>query len=61
MWTGTDPSGSAIPLSHCKNWMGTQSDDGRIGSNSATGVDWTSVSTVRCLVPAHVYCFEIPE
>lgn len=41
--------------------MGTQSDDGRIGSSNGIGVDWTSVNTVSCLVPAHFYCFEIPE
>jgi hypothetical protein len=59
VWTGTAAGGSASGQS-CQQWSnGTSSSIGTIGSTERyRNGGWTSLQTLGCDSPLHLYCFE---
>lgn len=56
VWTGTDPSGSAVPAT-CTDWS-TTSGTGQCGSSGAADTAWTAVLIPPCSFTLRLYCFE---
>ena len=58
VWTGTDPSGQAAPIT-CSGWT-SLAQNGQIGRTSRAGQSWTANGVAPCTQSNHLYCFETP-